>query len=324
MIKKSFFVILGSLLLVFAGCSAQKTSAILEKPKVLCTTQLIADSVKKIAGNEVVVEVLIQGEIDPHSYQLVKGDLEKIQEANILFANGLNLEHGSSLKAAIDEHPNAVKIGDYIYKKFPELILKVDGELDPHIWMDVSIWILSIDPIVDALKDAYPAKANLFEQNGSKLKSDWIVLDQTVLKKLQMIPEEKRYLVTSHDAFNYFSRRYLSTSQERENHSWMKRFKAPEGLSPDGQIGPYDIKKILDHLKEHHIAVVFPESNVSLDSLKKIRSVAQSQGVKIVFADDPLFGDSMSGDKLSVDSYEEMMQHNSDVIANYLSIFHPA
>lgn len=295
-----------------------------EHVKVLCTTQIIADAVKKVAGETIEIDVLIQGEIDPHSYQIVKGDAEKIQEAQILFANGLNLEHGSSLKAAIANHPCAVNLGDQIYRHQPEKILKVDGELDPHIWMDVSIWVDTLQLITDALSQKFPEHKDLYQKNCLQIENEWKYLDKTLYDKLQSIPEEKRYLVTSHDAFNYFSRRYLATPQEVKDHTWTQRFKAPEGLSPDGQIGPYDIKKILDHLRKHHIAVVFPESNVSLDSLKKIKSVAHAEGVKIVFAQEPLFGDSMSGDQLSVDSYEEMMQHNSEVIANYLSIYHPA
>ena len=310
---------LGFFLCLFftTACSSSVTPPN-KKAKVLCTTQFIANTVEKLAGDIVDIEVLIQGELDPHSYQLVKGDAEKFTESQIVFANGLNLEHGHSLKQAIDNHKHAVKLGDYIYYNEPESILLKDNELDPHIWMDISIWLKTIDPIVDGLVKEFPSNQDLFVKNAETLKKNWKDLDQNLQMILQKIPSEKRYLVTSHDAFNYFSRKYLATDIEVKNKTWTDRFKAPEGLSPDGQIGPYDIKKILDHLKKYNISVVFPESNVSLDSLKKIRSVAAAQGMKIIFAKEPLFGDSMCGDEFSVSSYEEMMKHNVQVIASYL------
>lgn len=323
MLKKIFssFVVIS--LFLFSSCSSSSPKQEQKKLKVLCTTQMVADAVAQVAKDQLEIDILIQGEVDPHSYQLVKGDADRIQEAAIIFSNGLNLEHGHSLKQALSAHPNCVSLGDLVYEKHPEKILKVDGELDPHIWMDIDIWVEILDPIAASLIQVMPEQKEFFAGNVKAVKQKWYALDQEILSKMQSISPVKRYLVTSHDAFNYYSRRYLATEEERKDHSWTKRFKAPEGLSPDGQIGPYDIKKILDHLSQYKIAVVFPESNVSLDSLKKIISVAQSQGVKVVFAKEALFGDSMTGDQVSVASYEEMMLHNSDVIANYLNTYHP-
>ncbi len=323
-IKKIFISLVLFLSSISIACSNIPKNNSTVKPKILCTTEMIGDAVKRVIGDEACVHVLIQGEIDPHSYQLVKGDLEKIQEAEILFCNGLNLEHGSSLKAAIHHHPKAIMLGDWIYRKNPELILKVDGELDPHIWMDVSIWVKIIEPIQKALVEKFPEQDLNIIKNARNLEAEWTNLDSTVFELIQNIHEEKRYLVTSHDAFNYFARRYLSTVEERKDGTWQKRFNAPEGLSPDGQIGPYDIKKILNYLKQHRVSVVFPESNVSIDSLKKIISVAKNEGVKVIFASDTLFGDSMCGEDVCVKSYQEMILHNANVIATYLNTYHPS
>jgi manganese/zinc/iron transport system substrate-binding protein len=323
MLKKMITAFLLMGIFIFSSCSSQQPKPNREKIKVLCTTQMIADAVKEIALDKIEIDILIQGEVDPHSYQLVKGDADRIKEAAIVFSNGLNLEHGASLKQALASHSFCVSLGDQVYEKNPEKILKVDGELDPHIWMDITIWKEILEPIEKALSQIMPDQKDLFSSNLVLTQQKWLDLDLEIFQKMQSISPEKRYLVTSHDAFNYYSRRYLATDQERKDNTWTSRFKAPEGLSPDGQIGPYDIKKILDHLSSHKIAVVFPESNVSLDSLKKIISVAKAEGVKVVFAKEALFGDSMSGDQMSVSCYEDMMRHNSDVIANYLNTYHP-
>ena len=85
--------------------------------------------------------------------------------------------------------------------------------------------------------------------------------------------------MTSHDAFNYFARAYLADPEEVE---WQKRFEAPEGLAPDGQLSVADIQRIIDHICMYRIAVLFPESNVSRDSLRKIISIRRCFSFLIV------------------------------------------
>ena len=80
--------------------------------------------------------------------------------------------------------------------------------------------------------------------------------DKAFYSKIQQVPSEKRFLVTSHDAFNYFSKRYL---EDPEGEKWGNRFRSPEGLAPDGQMSLIDIQKVSDFLCEHQIEVVFPE-----------------------------------------------------------------
>ena len=93
-------------------------------------------------------------------------------------------------------------------------------------------------------------------------------------------PCRKRYLVTSHDAFHYFTRSYLAEPGEA---NWAKRFAAPEGLAPEGQLNPRDIQKIIDYLRVKKISVLFPESNVSRDSIRKIATAGRELGLEIRF-----------------------------------------
>src|SRR5690348_117809 len=127
------------------GCSSSSSSDQTwfddnHKVKVLSTLAMIDDVVGQIGGERIDHEPLIKGEIDPHSYELVKGDDEKISSADILFYNGLNLEHGASLSYKLQKHPSAVAVGDHVKVHHPELILTVAGQMDPHIWMDISTW----------------------------------------------------------------------------------------------------------------------------------------------------------------------------------------
>lgn len=294
-----------------------------DKIKVLSTIEMIDNLVKEIGGNHVSTLVLITGQLDPHSYQLVKGDDEKFAVADIIFYNGLTLEHGPSLKKTLDEKKNAVGLGDSIRKENPDLILEYNGQVDPHIWMDISIWQKTIPYIVEALSDYSPNHRETFIENGKKLTQKLQEAHLEIYTMLQKIPEEKRYLVTSHDAFNYFSRSYLATQEELELNTWQKRFRAPEGLAPDSQLSSSDIKNIVDHLKKHHIQVLFPESNLSHDSINKIVEAGKAKGLNLTIATCPLYADAMGAPGSDGDTYIKMVQHNAKLIGLYLRDFNP-
>ena len=109
------------------------------KVKVLSTIAMIGDLVNQIGAEYVDSLTLLRGDLDPHSYQLVKGDDEKLAYADIIFYNGLGLEHGPSLQHYLENHKNAIGLGNKVMDQDPALILRVQGQLDPHIWMDVSL-----------------------------------------------------------------------------------------------------------------------------------------------------------------------------------------
>jgi manganese/zinc/iron transport system substrate-binding protein len=276
--------------------------------RILCTTSHIQNLVDAIGGDTVLSLVLIPPDLDPHSYELVKGDGEKFSRAAWVFANGLNLEHGASLHTLLTEQTNVTQIGHAIQTQAPERILWSDGFIDPHIWMDVSLWALAIDPIVDQLSKLSPEHRDFYHERGQNLTTTLRQFDQELWQDLQQISEPNRYLVTSHDAFRYFVRRYLALSNETPE-GWEKRLTAPEGLAPEGQLSPLDLQRTMLFLQEHRIQVIFPESNVSPVSLDKICKTARQMGQPLRVCTTPLYGDSTGGL-----SYIEAMRHNKDVL----------
>ncbi len=288
------------------------------KLKVLSTTAMIHNLVEKVGDGYVDGIVLICGELDPHTYQLVKGDDEKLAFADLIFHNGLGLEHGPSLQYYLKDSEKAVSLGDAIKKADPQDILFLKGQLDPHIWMDVSLWAKAVDPIVRALSRADPQHAEAYKENGIKLYNNLMKTHRQVKKILHEIPAKDRYLVTSHDAFNYFARAYLATDEERAKNDWHKRFDAPEGLAPESQISVSDIQSIIKHLQKYHIHVLFPESNVSKDSIRKIVNAGNEKGLELTIAKEPLYGDAMGGKGSGAGTYQTMILHNAKTIRHYL------
>lgn len=306
------------------NCSSNRKSSTAEwfsdngKIKVLTTTAMIQNLVERVGGDRVDVVSLINGELDPHSYQLVKGDGEKISRADLIFANGLGLEHGPSLQQQLESNPKAVPLGNWIMAKEPEIIVLLNGQIDPHIWMDISLWKKTVPYIVEFLSIQDPAHIQQFRKNGEALTEEMEQAHRQIRQEMQAIPSEQRYLVTSHDAFNYFTRSYLADDKEILDNSWHDRFAAPEGLAPDSQLSAVHIKEILDHLKKYHIRILFPESNVSKDSIRKIVSAGNEMGLDLVISDTPLYADAMGAPGSDGDTYIKMIQHNARTIASQI------
>ena len=299
-------VILGLGLFLAASCSnnGERLSAWMKeenKIKILSTTSQIGDLAAEVGGERVHSWILIDGGLDPHSYELVKGDDEKLIRADIVFYNGLGLEHGASLSTHLRGNPHALAVAEKIAQTAPELILKRKGAVDPHLWMDVSLWKRGVGPVVEALSKTDPEGASYYRQRGDELEQKMDRIHDEIIEMMAQIPAEKRYLVTSHDAFQYFARSYLSGSA------------APEGLAPDGQLSPVDIRRIIDFLVEHQISVIFPESNVSRDSIAKIASAGKEMKIDVRISSEPLYGDEMGGL-----SYLEMMKKNAETISRNL------
>ena len=281
------------------------------KVKVLSTIEMIDDLVCEIGGEHVDSISLVKGEIDPHSYELVKGDDEKFLRSDVIIYNGLGLEHSVSMRENLDKNPKAVSVGGAILQEDPSLILRIDDQYDPHIWMDITLWMRTIRTVVNALCSVDPAHARDYAIAGERLYSKLEEADRSVYQALQAIPAERRYLVTSHDAFHYFTRRYLAQPNEAD---WRARCAAPEGLAPDAQLSVADIYKIITHVERYGVSVLFPESNLSRDALKKIMKASRERGVPIVLAEEPLYGDAMG----EASNYLEMISHNVEVISKEL------
>ncbi len=302
-----------ALLLLVVGCTQNPSQDAAwfrdsEKLRVLTTISMIDDLVCEIGGEHVHSIPLIRGELDPHSYELVKGDDEKFAMAEIIFYNGLGLEHGLSLRQNLENNPKAVSVTSSIAS---DSIVKVDGQSDPHVWMDISLWMQTVEPIVSTLCEKDPVHAEAYRARADALLERMEQADADVYARLQAIDASKRYLVTSHDAFNYFVRRYLAEPDEKE---WKLRCVAPEGLAPESQMSVSDVLAVISHVEKFSISVLFPESNVNRDSLKKICIAATEKGFSIRLCPRALYGDAMG----KAGSYLDMIGHNVEVIEEEL------
>lgn len=276
-----------------------------KKIKVYATTPMVADNVRRIGGDRVEVISLMGKEIDPHSYEMVKGDDEKLRSADIVFANGLSLEHTATMRQALKLLPRVV----YLSSAIPQsAVIVVHGSPDPHIWMDLTLWSETTKLIEAALIEIDPEHAEEYKERGEKTRQCYAKADQEIWEIIQTIPKEKRRLVTSHDAFNYFARRYLE--QEGE---WKERVIAIQGLAPDEQISSFEIRRVVEYVKQHDVQVIFGEQNLSHDSLEKVVDSCRRSAKNVILAKEELYGDT-----LGTYDYLDMMYVNTHIIASNL------
>lgn len=286
-----------------------------DKIKIVATTAIIADLIKKVGGPYVDVLTLIPDELDPHSYQLVKGDNEKFSFASLIFYNGLGLEHGPSLAAYLSKNQKSFALGDYLLATTPENILFFNDSPDPHIWMDLSLWAKSIPFVVEKLAMYDPQHAENYKSNGLSAIEELSKANRRIKNLLHQIPSSSRYLVTSHDAFNYFARAYLAGENENSSGKWRERFHAPEGLAPESQISCQEIRSVVDYLKKHDIQVIFPETNVSIASLRKVIDSCKELGMTVFLAKEPLYSDALGPESSQAYTHIGMVEYNAKTIA---------
>jgi manganese/zinc/iron transport system substrate-binding protein len=326
MVKKSkkiirFFLCL-STLFILPCCNTTGSSSDVfnqwmqpsDKIKVLSTVAMIDDIVRQIGKEKILHMSLISGQIDPHSYEMVKGDDEKLSMATVVFYNGLGLEHGASLHHHLLRHANAIAVGDIVAQAVPEKMICIDRTVDPHIWMDISLWSYIVDPIVQELSRLDPESADFYKDNGKSLLEKMRSVNDELYYKMHRVPSNQRYLVTSHDAFSYFTRAYLANPDEVQKKCWQERVNAPEGLAPDGQLSSADIQHIVSFLLKNSIHTVFPESSVNRDALNKIICDCQKKGLNVRMASSPLYSDSLGEKDSGADNYLDMMLYNANTI----------
>lgn len=282
------------LLSPFAGFGAERPSL-----RVVATTSLVADLVRGVAGERAHVESLMGAGVDPHLYKPTASDVLRLQRADVVFYNGLLLE--GRMTEVLENLGRTKRHVHAVTSGIPHELLiasnKYAGHPDPHVWFDVSLWQHCIGAVESGLIAADPANAEHFRDNAVALRERYAVLHAWAKEKTAEIPDAKRVLVTSHDAYNYFGRAYGFTVV------------GLQGISTATEAGLADVARLVDFIRERDLKAIFVESSVSHATIER---VARDSGVRI---GGELFSDALGtpghiehGHDLG--TYEGMIRHN--------------
>lgn len=261
--------------------------------------------VQTLVGPEAEVSAIMGPGVDPHLYQPSRGDSVELLQADVVVYNGLHLEGrlGEVLEARSGKNALTIAVGDTLDEN---TLLDADAGLhDPHIWMNVSLWRDAMLNVASALADQMPEHADAILERAGQLDMELEELDQWGEATIASIPESQRILVTAHDAFQYFGKRY-----DIEVYG-------VQGVSTISDAAISDVNRLVNLIVDRQVPAVFFESSVSPRQVKAIVEGAQQRGLD-VSSDSTLLSDSMGADGTPEGTYVGMMRHNFTTIAKAL------
>lgn len=302
------FLVIGLSIVLTACNSGERTDSNkeseLEKVNIVTTIAQIGEPLSVIGGDRVNVESLMGPSVDPHLYKATHGDIKKIEDADIAFYNGLNLEANMvDIFNEIAKTKPVLAVGEVISAE--NLLEDDQGAVDPHIWFELNLWQQALDAAVEELKAYSPEDADFFEKNKQTYFNELVQVKQDA-EKLADIPKSKRILVTAHDAFGYFGRLHDI------------EVVGLQGLSTDGEIGVSDIQETIDIIKEYEVPAVFIESSINANSIQAVIEGANSAGVEVDLGGE-LYSDAMGKAGTEEGTYLGMYRHNVNTIYEALN-----
>lgn len=276
------------------------------KIKVVTTTGMIADAVKNIGGERVEVIALMGPGVDPHLYKASEGDVNRMSNADIIFYNGLHLEGKmTEIFERLRNRKTTVAIGETIQKQDLLAPPEFEGNYDPHIWFDVSLWLKAISAIAATLTEMDSTHRLIYADNFNQYGNELTDLHHYVLERASQVLQDKRVLVTAHDAFNYFGRAYAF------------EVRGLQGISTATEAGTADIQNLAEFIVARRIPAIFVESSVPPRSIEALQAAVESRKFDIRIGGN-LFSDAMGDAGTSQGNYVGMVRHNIDTIVDAL------
>lgn len=310
MVKRALTLLLSIVVIFLVGCSSNGSEATVNEgdDRIVVTTTIaqIADIVKNVGGEHVIVHSLMGPSTDPHLYKASQGDIAKLEDADIIFYNGLHLEGkmNDTLKKM-----NSLKPTYAVAEAVPKELLLIDEDnenaLDPHIWFDPNLWKFAVEKVRDALIEIDPNHEEDYRHQADEYMEVLIQLDEYAKAQIEQIPEQSRILITAHDAFGYFGNAYGF------------EVLGLQGLSTDAEYGLKDVQELIEVIVERNIKAIFLESSIADRSINAVVEGAKEKGHEVVIGGE-LFSDAMGEENTKEGTYEGMFMHNIDTIVSSL------
>jgi manganese/zinc/iron transport system substrate-binding protein len=303
---KNFIVIL--LTLVLCSCKKEIQTDIKDrKLKVVATTSQVADLIKEIAGNAIVLEGLMGAGVDPHLYKASEGDVTKFYNADAIFYSGLHLE--GKLEDVFEKMRHqgkvTVAVSDAISKA--DLISSADfaSSYDPHFWFSITQWKKAATYVANELSKLDAKNAEVYAKNVQSYIEKLTQLELKNIVQLEELPVEKRILVTAHDAFAYFGKTY--------------DFKVVslQGLSTATEAGVQDVQRLSDFIIKHNIKAIFIESSVPVRTVEALQAAVRAKNLEVVIGG-TLFSDALGNPNSKEGTYIGMYNYNMKTIIKAL------
>jgi zinc/manganese transport system substrate-binding protein len=294
------------------GLAALSVPVQAEKLEVVASFSILADFAKEVGGEDVAVTSLVGPNGDSHVYEPTPKDVQKVALARVIVVNGLGLEgwlgrllEASGSKALLVEASKGVTpIGPAEHGSehaHGDAANDDNGRTDPHAFQDVGNAIIYIRNIAEAFCKAAPDACTAFQRRAGIYTTRLEALDLEVKAAVARIPEDKRRIISSHDAFGYFA------------HAYGVMFLAPEGVSTDAEASAKDVAKLIEQIRAQKASALFVEN---ISDKRLIEQIARETRLKVSGV---LFSDALSPPEGPASTYVQMMRHNVRTIGEAIN-----
>ncbi len=284
-----------SLICLFLAASMLPVRA-QDRLNVVASFSILGDFVRNVGGERVSVTTLVGPDGDAHVYTPTPADAKRIADAKLVIVNGLDFEGWlSRLVKSSGRKPTIVTATRGIVPR------KLGSHADPHAWQSVANAKTYVANIREALAAADPAGAEAYRANAEGYLARLDALDREVRAAVAQIPQDRRKVITTHDAFGYLAAAYGIA------------FVAPSGVSTESEASARDIARIITQIRTQKIPAVFLE-NISDSRL--IRRISAETGAKV---GGTLYSDSLTGEKGDAPTYIDMVRHNIKALTSALA-----
>ncbi len=282
--------------LVLTGCNKPAEQADQSgKKRIVTSFTIIADMAREVAGDAAIVESITKPGSEVHGYEPTPKDIVKVQQADLVLWNGMNLELWfEKFFEKVENVPSAVLTEGIEPMGITEG--PYTGKPNPHAWMSPANAKIYVENIRRALVKVDPENAETYNTNAAAYAAKIDALDEPVRAKLATIPEEKRWLVTSEGAFSYLCRDYGL----RQLYLWP--------INANAQGTPQQVSHVIDQVRKNNIPVLFSESTISP---KPAKQVATETGARYGGV---LYVDSLTAADGPASSYLKLLEHNAETI----------
>lgn len=255
--------------------------------KVVASFSILGDMVEQVVGEHAEVTTIVGPDADAHVYQPSVADARAVAEADVIFVNGMGFETWSDTLIAESGTEGAV----FVATDGVTPVL-VDGEVDPHAWNALTNGVVYVQNIADAMSEVMPDHKTEFQANAASYISTLYALHADTLKRLAALPEDRRTIVTAHDAFGYLADAYGMN------------FIAPIGIDTEAEPSARELAALITQIRDAGVAALFVE-NITSPAL--VQQIADETGLTI---GGQLFSDALSERGGPATSYLAMFEHN--------------
>ena len=284
-------------LILALALGALSQGAMAKTLNVVTSFSVLGDMVQQVGGKHVHVDTLVGPDGDPHTFEPSPKDSLLLSKADVVVVNGLGLEgwldrlvKASGFKGELVVASNGVKTHT----------LDEEGKTvtDPHAWNSAANGALYAKNILAGLVKADPEDEAALNASGQAYIAQLKQIDGWTKSRFSAIPEAKRKVLTSHDAFGYFGRAYNVT------------FLAPQGLSSESEASAAAVGSLIKQIQADGVHTWFMENQLDPRLVKQIASATGAQ------PGGELYPEALSKPGGVADSYVKMLRHNVETLAN--------